>query len=350
MESGERGGWERVLQDLTALRDHVICAAAGAATTVAGGFPPLIASVVGDGSVLPEFEAATAELAAGIQGARTPPSPHAAQLEDFYLPCTPFPLSVEELSAFASVPGVSMGLSAGDVRALPQRTPTGQLPVDFSVLVPATVNFVVKGGRLSSAKPLPLPPTAHAYALPSPLRQAQSLPSSLEPPSALLRTGYLWEKVRVGGGAYGAGVSLNFTSGAMAYHSYRDPNIGDTLESFDGVGGALEALAGAGQCEALLEGPILSTIGGIDAPLAPVERGDKAAVRWIHGGSPEYAQQWRDGILGAGKKDVLAMAEAAEEVRVGGRVAVVGGEQALSNWERSAGGRGRVVLKPFLKK
>jgi N-acetyl-anhydromuramyl-L-alanine amidase AmpD len=73
-----------------------------------------------------------------------------------------------------------MGLSAGDVRALPQRTPTGQLPVDFSVLVPATVNFVVKGGRLSSAKPLPLPPTAHAYALPSPLRQAQSLPSSLE--------------------------------------------------------------------------------------------------------------------------------------------------------------------------
>ena len=42
----------------------------------------------------------------------------------------------------------------------------------------------------------------------------------------LIRTGYLWEKVRVQGGAYGAFCLLDRVAGTLSFVSYRDPNVG----------------------------------------------------------------------------------------------------------------------------
>merc|ERR1719163_1899084 len=41
--------------------------------------------------------------------------------------------------------------------------------------------------------------------------------------SRFLSRGYLWDNVRVVGGAYGGGCALNPSSGAFAFSSYRDP-------------------------------------------------------------------------------------------------------------------------------
>jgi len=46
---------------------------------------------------------------------------------------------------------------------------------------------------------------------------------------ALLRTGFLWDKVRVHGGAYGSSNSFNFFTGDYNLISYRDPNLTETL-------------------------------------------------------------------------------------------------------------------------
>jgi hypothetical protein len=40
-----------------------------------------------------------------------------------------------------------------------------------------------------------------------------------------LSLGYLWDNVRVAGGAYGGGCAFNPTSGGFAFSSYRDPNL-----------------------------------------------------------------------------------------------------------------------------
>lgn len=57
--------------------------------------------------------------------------------------------------------------------------------------------------------------------------------------SRFLRTGYLWDTVRVMGGAYGGFSKFDPVSGLFSCLSYRDPNLGKTLENYDGCSGAL---------------------------------------------------------------------------------------------------------------
>ena len=48
----------------------------------------------------------------------------------------------------------------------------------------------------------------------------------------LLSTGYLWEKVRMEGGAYGAFSYPRNMDGLFLFGSYRDPHIARTLKAF----------------------------------------------------------------------------------------------------------------------
>ena len=48
-----------------------------------------------------------------------------------------------------------------------------------------------------------------------------------------LRMGWLWDQVRVQGGAYGAFCALDRMSGSLALVSYRDPNVEKTLATYD---------------------------------------------------------------------------------------------------------------------
>ena len=47
-----------------------------------------------------------------------------------------------------------------------------------------------------------------------------------------LSRGYLWDNVRVVGGAYGGGCALNPSSGGFAFSSFRDPNLQGTLDIY----------------------------------------------------------------------------------------------------------------------
>lgn len=50
----------------------------------------------------------------------------------------------------------------------------------------------------------------------------------------ILELDYLWNKIRVNGGAYGANIIMN-AKGVMAISSYRDPNLTKTLEAYNGI-------------------------------------------------------------------------------------------------------------------
>jgi len=52
---------------------------------------------------------------------------------------------------------------------------------------------------------------------------------------ALLRTGYLWDRVRVQGGAYGSMISFDYYTGDFGLVSYRDPNLTETLDVYDEI-------------------------------------------------------------------------------------------------------------------
>lgn len=76
---------------------------------------------------------------------------------------------------------------------------------------------------------------------------------------------YLWNEVRVKGGAYGAGFRA-LRSGTMQFYSYRDPNLDETIARFDGAAAWLSSFD---PDEAEMRGYIISSVAGMDAPAKP---------------------------------------------------------------------------------
>merc|ERR1712032_29446 len=113
--------------------------------------------------------------------------------------------------------------------------------------------------------------------------------------SKFLRTGYLWDHVRVMGGAYGGFCTFSPYSGFFSYLSYRDPNLSKTLQIYDNTADALEETAKTLDSETLATA-IIGTIGDLDSCMSPDQKGFTAMTQWLVNESPEFRQKFRDEI------------------------------------------------------
>jgi Zn-dependent M16 (insulinase) family peptidase len=148
-----------------------------------------------------------------------------------------------------------------------------------------------------------------------------------------LNTTYLWDKVRVQGGAYGGSSRFDLSSGNFSFLSYRDPNLLKTLAAYDGAAKAMRA--GIGEQD--LTRSIIGVIGDLDRPEFADSKGYSAMWRILNGTTEEVRQQRRDEILSTSAADFEAMAAAVEAVAQKGRIVVLGGEAAITaaNAERN---------------
>ena len=85
-----------------------------------------------------------------------------------------------------------------------------------------------------------------------------------------MRMGYLWERVRVRGGAYGAFCMLDRMGGTLVCASYRDPNVDDTLTAYDQMADYLRSFR---PDKEQLTSAIVGAIGDLDSYLLPDARG-----------------------------------------------------------------------------
>jgi Zn-dependent M16 (insulinase) family peptidase len=74
---------------------------------------------------------------------------------------------------------------------------------------------------------------------------------------------YLWNEVRVKGGAYGAGFQTT-RPGSSRFYSYRDPRIDETIERFKGAGSWLAGVFNPTADE--MDGYVVSTVASLDSP------------------------------------------------------------------------------------
>jgi len=148
-----------------------------------------------------------------------------------------------------------------------------------------------------------------------------------------LRIDYLLDRIRIQGGAYGAGGSYDRSSGLFITTSYRDPNLLRTLDVYDEMATYLQTVA---LDPATVERAIIGTIGDMDAYQLPDAKGYTALVRYLTSVSDEYRQQIRDQVLATTPADFVAFAEAAAALRDHGQVAVLGSAEAIeaANRER----------------
>ena len=112
--------------------------------------------------------------------------------------------------------------------------------------------------------------------------------------------------MRVAGGAYGGGCSLNPVSGNFVFSSYRDPNLLDTLGVYERASHALDALE---LTDEALEQAIVGAVGSLDSPLTPEGKGWRALLWHLSRVTTEERQQHRDQVLATSREAFTAFAE-----------------------------------------
>jgi Zn-dependent M16 (insulinase) family peptidase len=141
-----------------------------------------------------------------------------------------------------------------------------------------------------------------------------------------LRTTWLWDKIRVQGGAYGGQCMFDRYSGGFTFVSYRDPNLIATLDTYDHTAGFLR---NADLNEAELTRTIIGTIGEVDSYRLPDARGFASMQHYLVGDTDEARQRMREEILSTTAADLRNFADALAHVAAHGRVVVLGSEQAI---------------------
>lgn len=137
-----------------------------------------------------------------------------------------------------------------------------------------------------------------------------------------LSYGYLWNEIRVKGGAYGCG----FRAAAdrqLAFYTYRDPAIDPSIDRIAGAGAWLGALD---TDRDTFEGYIVSTVSNNDAPVKPYALTKRLNGAYFSKRTPEYREQLQSEMLATTPErlrelgsDVAQVAEKAPRCVFGGR-------------------------------
>lgn len=148
------------------------------------------------------------------------------------------------------------------VRALPSR-PGGTLD-EAPDLGPRRVAYVVPGNVCYVSRVVPVPGHGHPDA------------GALHVLASCLRNNVLYKKIRVEGGAYGGMAQYDAFAGHLVFMSYRDPHLERTLEVYDAC---LDDLLAGGFDEDTVRRTQIGTLGALERPIAPAQKG-ASALRW----------------------------------------------------------------------
>ena len=143
---------------------------------------------------------------------------------------------------------------------------------------------------------------------------------SLRVLKAILGDEYLWNNVRVKGGAYGC--MCNFgRNGSGFFVSYRDPNLKKTLEVYDRIVSYLENFTIE---EKDMTKFIIGAIGTMDRPMNPSEWGVTSLQAYLGGITDEMRRRDREEILSCSQAEIRSLRAQAEAVLSQKQLCVVG--------------------------
>ena len=109
----------------------------------------------------------------------------------------------------------------------------------------------------------------------------------------ILSYGYLWQNIRVRGGAYGCMCNFN-RIGEGYLISYRDPNLEKTMEVYEGV---VDYLKNFTVNDRDMNKYIIGTISNIDRPMTPSAKGDRSMNLYMNHVSAEMIRRERMEVL-----------------------------------------------------
>ena len=136
---------------------------------------------------------------------------------------------------------------------------------------------------------------------------------------------YLWNKIRVQGGAYGAMFNAAPT-GMLVANSYRDPNLAESLDNYNGLA---EYLKNVAIDEREFTKYMIGAVRKFDVPKTPPLKSYQSDLYYFIGKTQSDIQKQRDELLSADVAQVKAYCELLEKVMQQNVFCVFGSEAKI---------------------
>lgn len=136
---------------------------------------------------------------------------------------------------------------------------------------------------------------------------------------------YLWNNIRVKGGAYGcmSGFSKN---GDGYFVSYRDPHLSKTVDIYEGIPEYLENFRAD---ERTMSQYIIGAISALDTPLTPQGKALRSLISYMTGQDEEFYQKERDELLAATPEVIRSLAGHCRAILKDKALCVVGADNKI---------------------
>jgi len=175
------------------------------------------------------------------------------------------------------------------------------------MIIPAQVNFIGKGINLHQQG---LRVSGHTLVI-----------------NRYLRTAWLWDQVRVQGGAYGGFSMIDYRSGQFSMVSYRDPNTQKTLDIYDRT---TEYLLNLKADRDEIDRAVIGAIGDLDTYLLPDAKGFISMGRYLSGDADNRRQQLRNEVLSTKLEHFHTFGEELSVFAKAGQSVLMGSKESLS--------------------
>lgn len=207
----------------------------------------------------------------------------------------------EKAAAAASVKSLTDGMAEGT----PADTLSFVFPktgINEGFLTSGKVQYVAKGGNFRR----------HGFAY----------TGALQVMTSILQYEYLWRRVRIQGGAYGAFSQFSMNGNGLIC-SFRDPNLKETLEVYKALP---EYLANFTVSDREMTKYVIGAMAPAEMQLTPAMKGDRAMMYRLSHITKEDRQKTREEIIDCTVQDIRALAPMMESIFSEPYLCVMGSE------------------------
>lgn len=145
--------------------------------------------------------------------------------------------------------------------------------------------------------------------------------------SRALTYDFLWNEVRVKGGAYGVGFGATY-SGNMRFYSYRDPHVDETIERFEQSAAYLRAF---NPSKTEMDGFVVSSTAGFDTPKKARELARRQAGQYFAGIPTDQRALTRSQIIETSVDTIRGLADAVQATADKKLVCVFGNKEIIES-------------------
>ena len=216
--------------------------------------------------------------------------------------------------------GLTIGITGEcDAQAIAELFPAGEkhcqtvsYQVEFAdkeaILIPAGISYAAMGGRLQE---------------PSAYNGAWNVLSHI------LSYEYLWNKIRVQGGAYGTGFGASI-NGNGTFYSYRDPSPLKSLETYCGAAKFVKTLC---KENGNLSRFVIGAVGGMEPLLSAKQKGMRADSYYFTETTADDLRRIRKEALQTLPNDLLNLCSVLDGLNQNAAICIIGAEEAVKDCE-----------------